>query len=137
MKKCFLLLLLLFSFSSFSQVKSSNCNFEFDLITKGSKDNLANPKQASVELAWDFSKIDISKHIIKIEIVPILDCFNSLDGTNLKDVLVIDINSKEYKVNDSKKFMHLDLMAKCFKYRVIIRSNSCNEITPWEFYSYF
>lgn len=135
MKKYFLLLLLLFSFSAFSQVKSSNCNFEFDVITKGNDINLVNPKEASVELSWDFSKIDLSKHKIKIEIIPILDCFNSLDGSNLKDV--ININLNEYKVNDSIKIKHLDLMAKCFKYRVIITSNNCNEITPWKFYSYF
>ncbi|MBD3724918.1 MAG: hypothetical protein IE891_09125 [Flavobacteriaceae bacterium] len=137
MKKNLLLLLLLFSSLSFSQAKSSNCNFNFDLTAKVSKDNLSNPKQAFVELTWDFSKIDLSKHEIKIEIVPILDCFNSLDASKLKDVIIIDINSIEYKVHDSKKFMHLDLMAKCFKYRIVITSKSCNEITPWEFCSFF
>lgn len=127
----------LLNFSVFSQEKKTNCNFQFNLTVKGSEYDLIQSKEAFCELIWDFSKLDLSKNKIKIEIVPILDCFNSVNGSDIKDVIVIEINSKAYKIIDSKKIKHLDLMVKCFKYRVIITSDDCNKITLWEFYSYF
>jgi len=137
MKKYLLLLILFLSFSVFSQEKTTNCKFEFDLKLKGSEDNLANPKEASVDLNWDFSKLNLNKTKVTIEIVPVLDCFNDLNASNLKDVITVEVSSKEFKSKDSKNIKHLDLMAKCFKYRVVLASSDCNDTTDWKFYSYF
>lgn len=137
MKKYLLLLILFLSFSAFSQEKTSNCKFEFDLKLKGNEDNLANPKEASVDLNWDFSKLNLKKAKVSIELVPVLDCHKKDNASNLKDTIYIEVNSKEFKRKDTKKIKHLDLMAKCFKYRVVITSSDCNYTTDWKFYSYF
>lgn len=137
MKKNLLLLLLVFSSLSFSQSNQNNCNFEYDLVLSNTQNDINNAQTAVVTLNWDFSKIDFKTTDVKIEIVPNLDCLNQSSVPQLKDPIFLEIDSKNFKSKDSKTFNHIDMMAKCFKYRVVINSKSCNEISEWKHYNFF
>lgn len=137
MKKYFLLLFLVYGFFGYSQAKSSNCNFEYDLALLNTQNDINNAQTAVVTLNWDFSKIDFKTTDVKIEIVPNLDCLNQSSVPQLKDPIFLEIDSKNFKSKDSKTFNHIDMMAKCFKYRVVINSKSCNEISEWKHYNFF
>ena len=74
-----------------------------------------------------------------IEIIPILDCFNSFEATNLKESIVFKLDKKNVNVkNEDTVFIikHLDIIAKCFKWRVIASSNGLVELSDWKMFNF-
>ncbi|AWM12613.1 hypothetical protein DI487_01160 [Flavobacterium sediminis] len=137
MKKIFFILLFLIGlYSGFSQSKTNKCKFNFSFEVLNSKENMS-PKDEYVSLNWDFSKLNLKKDLVEIEIVPILDCFNGLDATDLRDVVTIKSTDKDFKSTEERKIRHLELMSKCFKYRLIVRNNNCSETSEWKYFSFF
>lgn len=137
MKKYLLLLSLFFGLLGFSQEKSTNCQFEYDLVLTNTKKDINKAHDTSVTLNWNFSKLNLKDTKVKIEVAPNLDCLNQSGVSQLKESIFFDINSKEFKPKDTKSINHLDIMAKCFRYRVIFSSNNCIETTEWQDYSFF
>lgn len=136
MKKTYTIFLFLLTFFAFSQ-EIKGCKFDYKLNLISGGDNEINLTEAFVSLDWDFSKIKEKNASISIEIVPILDCFKDENAILFKDEILIKIDSKDFLKKDKKTLKHIDLMSKCFKYRVVINSNNCKEISDWKFYSYF
>ncbi len=139
MKKNLLLLLLVFSSLSFSQSNQNNCNFDFklELIGQDADENLGNPKEAFVTFNWDFTTLNLVNDKVTIEIVPILDCFNGDKATLFTDSFFIKSSDEDFKTKGQKQIKHLELKAKCFRYRVIISDSDCKETSDWKYYSYF
>ena len=83
---------------------------------------------------WDFS--EVKDATIKIEIIPILDCFNKEKAVAYKDVFFLNIGNDENGITGSKKLIHVEMMSKCFKWRVIFTKTNCEKISDWQ-YHYF
>ena len=134
MKKYFLLLLFLsFGFIGISQEK--DCKFNYSTSIEFGKPE--QPWEAFAILSYDFSNLNLKSENINIEVVGILDCWNNLEGSDLRDLVVI-LDSKNENFNDrgTINIMHESLMAKCFKYRVVIKNNKCEELSDWKFVTY-
>lgn len=139
MKKYLLLLFLITSSISFSQNNQNDCSFDYKIELKGKEanDNLSNPKEASVTFNWDFSALNFDSEKVTIEIIPILDCFNQAKASLFTASIFIKNSDTEFDKKGQKTFKHLELKAKCFKYRIIISNLSCKETSDWKYYSYF
>ena len=113
--------------------ENTNCNANYKAeITEYKKENTYSDKFAIVN--WDFSEV---KHAsIKIEIVPISDCFNKEKAVAYIDTIFLNIGNAENGITGSKILSHLEMMSKCFKWRVIITKKDCEKISDWQ-YHYF
>lgn len=137
MKKYLLLLFLITSSISFSQTAISKTKFDYVLNLTKKVNDINDAINASVTLEWDFSKINLNSTEVKIEIVPNLDCFNQSGVSQLREPLFLNIDSKEFKSKDFKILKHIDIKAKCFKYRVHITSDTSKETSEWNDYLFF
>lgn len=139
MKRYLLLLFLIFSSISFSQNNQNDCSFDYKLELKGKEanDNLSSPKEAFVTFNWDFSTLNFDSEKVTIEIVPVLDCFNEDKATLFTDSFFIKSSDEDFQTKGQKQIKHLELKAKCFRYRVIISNSDCKETSDWKYYSYF
>ncbi len=113
--------------------ENTNCNVNYKAeIVECPKETTNAEKYAIVN--WDFSEVvDAS---IKIEIVPILDCFNKDNAVSYKDAIFLNIVIDENGIIGSKKLIHVEMMSKCFKWRVIVTKTNCEKISNWQ-YHYF
>lgn len=129
---------LFISFITFAQNNTiSNCNYNYKLETINPVMHKKIAMVEEIQLSWDFSKISTKNVLIKVEIVPILDCFNTLNASNLKDSILISSLEATFSNKSFYKLSHTELQSKCFKYRVIFESDSCKQISDWQFYSFF
>ncbi|MFD2892824.1 hypothetical protein ACFS5J_12460 [Flavobacterium chuncheonense] len=134
-KKYFLTLFFLgISLFGFSQSKSLNCKFDYTIKLVESGKEVSIVDKYAV-LSWDFSKLNMTKANVQIEVVPILDCFNGETAREFKESILISSSDKNFKTKNSITLKHIEMMAKCFKYRVRIVSN-CEEISDWKYFSY-
>ena len=108
-----------------------NANYKAEIV-ECPKETTNAEKYAIVN--WDFSEVKDAS--IKIEIVPILDCFNKDKAISYKDVVFLNIGSDENGIVGSKKLIHTEMMSKCFKWRVIVTKTNCEKISDWQ-YHYF
>lgn len=133
MKKYLLLLFFSLGLLGFSQVQ--NCKFNYNVNVELGKPE--QPWDAFAILSYDFSKLNLKKESVKIEVVGILDCWNNLDGSDLQEtIVVIDSKSKNFKNKGTTNLVHQSLMAKCFKYRIVVKNDKCEEVSDWKFISY-
>lgn len=128
MKKYLLLLLLTFGFLGFSQEEKSLLDF-VSLNEKNAKNDLL------VEMKWDFSEFNKSNEHFFIEIIPIQDCWNRLEAEMLNQGFEIIIDNKNKLLKDGLVISHLELKAKCFKYRVGFKNN-LKRVSDWSFYTF-
>ena len=122
---------------SMAQDKNQNCKFDFKVYTE----NQIEDEMRSIyktEIKWNFSKLDLKNTTCVIEIVPMKDCMNGLDAIKLKPSVIISSTDKNFSAKGSKFINHLELMTKCFKWRVIVTNtkNSCTETTEWKYSSF-
>ncbi|EMY3477147.1 hypothetical protein AAIP31_000335 [Flavobacterium psychrophilum] len=132
MKFIYLQITFIFMISQFiySQ-ENTNCNVKYKTeVTEYTKQDVYTDKFALVN--WDFS--DVKEAAIKIEIVPILDCFNKEKAIEYKDPFFISIGNTENGVTGSKVLIHTEMMSKCFKWRVIITKTNCEKTSDWQYY---
>lgn len=134
MKKILLLAMFLLSFFSNGQESNLDCVFVYELKASIEGTTFLD---TSVKFDWDFSKLDIKEDEVTIEIIPILDCFNNDSASDFRETIFIKSNEKGFKTKGSKSIKHLDMMAKCFKYRMQIVNSDCVETSEWEFVSFF
>ena len=129
------ILLSVLSFNLYAQDTQTPCKFDYSVQALKSPEVLSY-KDRFVEFSWDISKISNENDQIKIEITPIYDCYNGINGTQTNKSTFLNLKSEDLKDKTSISIKHVDMLAKCFKWRVIIESNTCPEQTEWNYYSF-
>ena len=89
-------------------------------------------KNASI--AWDFSELELNTTDISIEVVTILDCFNGAQATEFKDQFTV-LSKENFSVKGSVQLIHLELMAKCLKWRLVARGSETS-VSDWFYFSF-
>ena len=117
-----------------AQENKSSCNFEYSVKAEKSPEGLEY-EDRFVNFKWDISKLS-SNDEISIEIVKIFDCFKGIDGSQSETYTLLNLKSEDLLDENSFKVKHVEMIAKCFKWRVILKSNSCLEQTDWNYYSF-
>ena len=135
MKKLLLLGFLLFFKLGYSQAKL-NPN---SLILKGIKLEKINDAKfdyiTNAKILWDFSSLDLQRNQVSIEVITIYDCFNGTNASDFKSQFTI-LNKDNFSVKGSHKLIHLELMAKCFKWRVVVKGNNGEQTSEWSYFSF-
>lgn len=137
MKRKLLLAILLgvLSFNLYAQDTQTPCKFDYSVKALKSSESLSY-KDRFVEFTWDISKISNENDQIKIEITPIYDCYNGINGTQTNKSTFLDLKSEDLKNKSSVSIKHVDMLAKCFKWRVILQAENCLEETEWNYYTF-
>lgn len=117
-----------------AQETKSSCNFEYKINAEKNPEGLEYENRF-VNFNWDISKIPTDDSI-SIEIVKIFDCFTGVGGTQTQEYKILNLKSNDLLGKKSFKIMHVDMVAKCFKWRVILKSNTCLEQTDWNYYTF-
>lgn len=130
-----LLIFLIICNFSFAQNKTNFTleNFKIALVESPSSTSYVN---TYAKLKWDSGLINKNTSLNKIylEIVPIMDCWNSLEAKDLKSTIFVDLKSisknniNEYVIN------HKDIFAKCFKWRIRFVGKQGNQMTSWNYH---
>lgn len=135
MKKILLLsVILLFQFG-FSQTKLDPNS----PIVKGIKvEKLEDSKFDYInnaKISWDFSKTNLKGKNISIEVVTIYDCFNGVNASDFKSQFTV-LNKENFSTKGSHQLIHLEQMAKCFKWRVVVTENREKQVSDWSYFSF-
>lgn len=88
-------------------------------------------KNASIK--WDFSQLDMNNTDVTIEVVTILDCFNGEKASEFKDQFTI-LSKDNFSLKGNVQLNHLELMAKCFKWRLVSKESSTS-VSDWFYFS--
>lgn len=134
MKK--ILLLAIFSFVSVVQAQSKIEN-NSPLLKSIKVEQLQDAKFDFIQnasIAWDFSSSDLNNRDISIEVVTILDCFNGAQATEFKDQFTI-LSKENFSLKGSAQLIHLELMAKCFKWRLVAKGSETS-VSEWFYFSF-
>jgi hypothetical protein len=135
MKKLLLLGFILFFKLGYSQAKL-NPN---SLILKGIKLEKINDAKfdyiTNAKILWDFSSLDLQRNQVSIEVITIYDCFNGTNASDFKSQFTI-LNKDNFSVKGSYDLIHLELMAKCFKWRVVVKGNNGEQTSEWSYFSF-
>jgi hypothetical protein len=89
----------------------------------------------NAEVLWDFSSIDLKGKQVSIEVVTIYDCFNGENATDFKSQFSV-LNKDNFKVKGNHQLIHLDLMSKCFKWRVVVKGVKGEQVSDWSYFSF-
>ena len=135
MKKILLLsVILLFQFG-FSQTKLDTNS----PILKGVKvEKLEDSKFDYInnaKITWDFSKTNLKGKEVSIEVVTIYDCFNGEKASDFKSQFSI-LDKDNFTTKGNHQLIHVDLMAKCFKWRVIVQGANEKQFSDWSYFSF-
>ncbi len=134
MKKIFLLAVLCFV----SFVKAQN-KIETDspLLKSIKVEQLQDAKFDFIKnasIAWDFSELELNTNDLSIEVVTIYDCFNGEQASQFKDQFTI-LSKENFSLKGSKQLNHLELMAKCFKWRLVANGTE-TRVSDWFYFSF-
>ena len=134
MKKIFLLAVLCFV----SFVKAQN-KIETDspLLKSIKVEQLQDAKFDFIKnasIAWDFSELELNTTDISIEVVTILDCFNGEQASQFKDQFTI-LSKENFSLKGSTQLIHLELMAKCLKWRLVVKGTETS-VSDWFYFSF-
>lgn len=137
MKKVYfkLLLVLLVCNLSFAQNKTNYTLENFKIILTESPaatsylDTYAN-------LKWDNKLMNNNTSLsnIYLEIVPIMDCWNNVNATDVKKTIFIDLKKESTNKLSNYMITHKDLGAKCFKWRIRFVGKQGNQMTSWNYH---
>ena len=89
-------------------------------------------KNASI--AWDFTELELNTNDISIEVVTILDCFNGVQASEFKDQFTV-FSKENFTSKGSTQLNHLELMAKCFKWRLVSKTSDTSA-SEWFYFSF-
>ena len=110
-----------------------------DAILKGVKiENLQDPKLDFInnaKISWDFSGLDLSNKNVSIEVVTIYDCFNGENASDFKETISV-LSKENFVKNGSRELIHVELMAKCFKWRLVLVENNQTKVSDWSYFSF-
>ncbi|MDO4729039.1 MAG: hypothetical protein Q4B43_08570 [Bacteroidota bacterium] len=127
-KIIFYLLGLLFSIiPALAQDKNSACveNFKVDSRTEMGANYLND-----ILVEWSYTTPKNKKVHVVIEVQPLDACWDKLEGINRGELRTYRFDDKSVK---QLRIEHLDLNAKCLRWRAIITKGKCTEVTDWKF----
>jgi hypothetical protein len=135
MKKVLLFGIFLFFQYGFSQTMLD----KNDAVFKGVKfENLQDPKLDFInnaKISWDFSSIDLTNKNISIEVVTIFDCFNGENASDFKETITV-LNKDNFVVKGNRDLIHVEVGAKCLKWRVVVIENNETKVSDWSYSSF-
>lgn len=137
MKKVYfkILVILLICNFSFSQTKTNFTleNFKINLIESSSSTSYID---TYTNVRWDVSLVNKETSLSKIylEIVPIMDCWNNVNATDLKKTIFIDLKNESVKNVNNHMITHKNLASKCFKWRIRFVGKQGNQMTSWNYH---
>lgn len=137
MKKVYfkILVVLLICNFSFSQTKT---NFTLESFKINLTESPASTSYIDTyaNLKWDAGLINKETSLSKIylEIVPIMDCWNNVNATDLKKTIFIDLKSESVKKVNNHMITHKNLASKCFKWRIRFVGKQGNQMTSWNYH---
>jgi hypothetical protein len=67
-------------------------------------------------------------------VVTILDCFNGAQAAEFKDQFTI-LSKDNFSLRGSTQLNHLELMAKCFKWRLVSKTSDTSA-SEWFYFSF-
>lgn len=89
----------------------------------------------NAKISWDFSTIDLKGKQVSIEVVTIYDCFNGVNASDFKSQFTV-LNKDNFSSKGSHQLIHLEQMAKCFKWRVVVTENREKQVSDWSYFSF-
>lgn len=135
MKKILLLSFVLLFQLSFSQTNLETNSSVFKAIKiekiEDNKFDFIN----NAKISWDFSSSNLNGKQVSIEVVTIYDCFNGENASDFKSQFSI-LNKDNFTVKGNYQLIHLELMAKCFKWRVVVNSTNEVQTSDWYYFSF-
>ena len=131
---------LLFGFFLFLQYGFAQAMLDKnDAVFKGVKiESLQDPKFDLInnaKISWDFSGIDLAKKNVSIEVITIYDCFNGENASDFKETISV-LSKENFVKNGSRELIHVELMAKCFKWRLVLVENNQTKVSDWSYFSF-
>ena len=135
MKKVLLFGVFLFLQYGFSQTMLD----KNDAVFKGVKiETLQDPKLDFInnpKISWDFSSLDLTNKTVSIEVVTIYDCFNGENASDFKETISV-LNKENFTKQGSRDLIHVELMAKCLKWRLVLVENNQTKVSDWSYFSF-
>jgi len=129
-----LVVLLICNFS-FSQTKTNFTleNFKINLTESPASTSYID---TYANLKWDAGLMNKETSLSKIylEIVPIMDCWNNVNATDLKKTIFIDLKNESVKKVNNHMITHKNLASKCFKWRIRFVGKQGNQMTSWNYH---
>jgi len=134
MKKIFLLAIFYFVSSSYAQNRIENTSplLKKIKVEKVQDTNFNFVQNASV--SWDFTGQDLNNTDLSIEVVTILDCFNGEQASEFKDQFTI-LSKEGFSLVGNTQLNHIELMAKCFKWRLVAKTSD-TAVSDWFYFSF-
>lgn len=110
-----------------------------DAVIKGVKiESLQDPKLDFInnaKISWDFSSLDLTNKTVSIEVVTIYDCFNGENASDFKETILV-LNKENFTKQGSRDLIHVELMAKCLKWRLVLVENNQTKVSDWSYFSF-
>lgn len=110
-----------------------------DAVIKGVKiESLQDPKFDFInnaKISWDFSSLDLTNKTVSIEVVTIYDCFNGENASDFKETISV-LNKENFIKQGSRDLIHVELMAKCLKWRLVLVENNQTKVSDWSYFSF-
>ena len=110
-----------------------------DAVIKGVKiESLQDPKFDFInnaKISWDFSSLDLTNKSVSIEVVTIYDCFNGENASDFKETISV-LNKENFTKQGSRDLIHVELMAKCLKWRLVLVENNQTKVSDWSYFSF-
>ncbi len=110
-----------------------------DAVIKGVKiESLQDPKLDFInnaKISWDFSSLDLTNKTVSIEVVTIYDCFNGENASDFKETISV-LNKENFTKQGSRDLIHVELMAKCLKWRLVLVENNQTKVSDWSYFSF-
>jgi hypothetical protein len=135
MKKVLLFSVFLFFQYGFTQTMLD----KNDTVFKGVKiENVQDPKLDFInnaKISWDFSSIDLTNKNISIEVVTIFDCFNGESASDFKETITV-LNKENFVVKGNRDLIHVEVGAKCLKWRVVVVEDNQTKVSNWSYFSF-
>ena len=135
MKKVLLFGIFLFFQYGFSQTMLD----KKDAVFKGVKiESLQDPKLDFInnaKISWNFSNLDLTNKTVSIEVVTIYDCFNRENASDFKETISV-LNKENFTKQGSRDLIHVELMAKCLKWRLVLVENNQTKVSDWSYFSF-
>lgn len=134
MKKTLLLVVLCFVSFGYTQNRIEN---DSPFLKNIKVENLQDPNFNYIQnanIAWDFRTLDLNNINLSIEVVTILDCFNGEQASDFKQKLTV-LSEENFSLNGSSQLNHLELMAKCFKWRLVANGTETG-VSDWFYFSF-
>ncbi|MFD2907984.1 hypothetical protein ACFSX9_04475 [Flavobacterium ardleyense] len=135
MKKLLQFLVVLITISGFSQEKLDLKNPYLKAVKIEKIDNSKFDYINDAKISWDFSSVDLKNKEVIIEVYSIYDCFNGENANDFKSQFSI-LNKDNFSVKGSYQLNHFEVMAKCFKYRVVVKEVNKEQASDWSYFMF-